>query len=256
MRNIRKLASPNCEERHGGAQPTILIIHYTGTSTGREAEDYYMNVKTDPNAGPISPHYMIERDGSVTQFVEEDKRAYHAGKSWWDGETDINSHSIGIELVNPGHENGYIDFTPEQIESLAELVQDILTRNDIPPHRILGHSDVFPHVTEKRIKPDPGEKLNWAWLAAQGVGLWPEPEQDDYDLAAMVYGDEASLRQAFTEYGYDPSGSMEDIVAAFQRHFQPEAHIEKRAGVPDKDTAAKLHWLLKAKNAYSLFPGP
>jgi N-acetylmuramoyl-L-alanine amidase len=251
MKNIRKLVSPNFNDRAGGIQPTILILHYTGTSTGQEAEDYYMNTKTDPKAGPISPHYMIERDGSVTQFVEEGKRAFHAGKSWWNGETDINSHSIGIELVNPGHDKGYLDFTPEQMESLSKLVKDILTRNDIPPHRILGHSDVFPHVTVDRIKPDPGEKLNWAWLASEGIGLWPQPDKDDYDMAAVLYADPVSLRQAFTEYGYDPNGSDHDVIAAFQRHFQPEAYAQKRQGLADDDTAARLHWLLKAKNAYN-----
>lgn len=248
---MRTLRSTNFNERAGGVRPTILILHYTGTLSGQEAEDYYMNRKSHAQSGPISPHYMIERDGVVTQFVDEDKRAWHAGKSWWDGEQDINSHSIGIELVNPGHDHGYIDFTPEQMASLEALVTGILSRNDILPCRVLGHSDIFPDVTPTRYKPDPGERLDWAWLAARGIGLWPKPQQDDYDMAAILYADETSLRNALTEYGYDPRSKTDEVIAAFQRHFQPEAHFENRAGKADAETAARLHWLLKAKNSHN-----
>lgn len=245
MKNFRKLVSPHFNDRVGVIAPKILILHYTGTTTAQEAEDYYMDIKRHAQSGPVSPHYMIDRDGSVTQFVDESKRAWHAGKSWWAGDQDINSHSIGIELVNPGHDHGYIPFTQDQMDSLRVLVTDILQRNPIPPHHVLGHTDIAPTR-----KPDPGELMDWPWLAAHGIGLWPKPDQDDYDMAAALYPDETSLRDAFTEYGYDPNISTTEVISAFQRHFQPEAHLQNRAGKVDADTAARLHWLLKMKNSY------
>lgn len=245
--NIRKLISPNFNDRAGGAAPGILVLHYTGTQTAKEAEDYYMNIKTHAQSGPVSPHYMIDRDGAVTQFVEEDKRAWHAGQSWWDGRTDLNSHSIGIELVNPGHDWGYIPFTQPQMDALSELTREILSRHTIAAHCVLGHSDIAPLTARK--KPDPGEYFDWAWMAAQGVGLWPAPQQSDYDFGDILLSDLANFRQALTEYGYDPQVTQDEAVRAFQRHFQPEAFQARTAGTPDRETAARLHWLLKAKNS-------
>lgn len=248
MLNIRKLISPNFNDRAGGVQPSILVLHYTGTDTGQEAEDYYMNTKIHAKAGLISPHYMIDRDGTITQFVDEQKRAWHAGQSWWDGKSDINSHSIGIELVNPGHCRQYLSFTGEQMTALAELTRDILSRHDIPAHNIIGHSDISP-ATDRQ-KPDPGEKLDWEWLAAQGIGVFPAPEKDDFAMADVLYDDLASLRQALNEYGYDPRVTDDEAISAFQRHFQADAHHGKAAGIPDRDTGARLHWLLNRKNAF------
>lgn len=248
MHPIRKLISPNFNDRAGGVRPSILVLHYTGTDTASEAEDYYMNVKTHGKSGPISPHYMIDRDGSITQFVDEEKRAWHAGQSWWDGKSDINSHSIGIELVNPGHARQYIAFTNDQMTALAALINDILSRHDIPAHNIVGHSDISPATD--REKPDPGEKLDWEWLATQGIGLFPAPKKDDFDMADVLYADQTSLRDALTAYGYDPKVSDDEAIAAFQRHFQADAHHDKTAGIPDQETAARLHWLLNQKNAF------
>jgi N-acetylmuramoyl-L-alanine amidase len=250
MPDIRKLISPNFDERAAGAKPAILILHYTGTATGLEAEAVYLDPRPPKkkSKGPVSPHYMIDRDGLITQFVDEQKRAWHAGHSWWDGRGDINSHSIGIELVNPGHKYGYLDFTKPQMESLALLVRDILSRHDIPPHYILGHSDIAP-ATERE-KPDPGEKMAWAWLAANGIGLWPDPQQEDYDQSQPLLADSASLRQALTDYGYDPRVTDEEVIKAFQRHFQPEAYAQNRPGISDRETTARLHWLLHRKNAF------
>lgn len=245
---IRKLISPNFNDRAGGVQPSILILHYTGTDTAQEAEDYYMGVKTHGIAGRVSPHYMIDRDGTITQFVDECKRAWHAGQAWWDGRDDINSHSIGIELVNPGHDRTYIPFTTEQMDALAALTLDILSRNSIPAWNILGHSDISP--AKSRNKPDPGEKLDWEWLAAvHDIGLFPQPEADDYAMADVLYADMAGLRQGLCEYGYDPRVSTEEAITAFQRHFQADAHDKGVAGIPDRETGARLHWLLHRKNA-------
>ncbi len=245
---IRKLISPNFNDRAGGVTPSILVLHYTGTDGADEAEEYYMNIRIDPGAGQISPHYMIDYDGRITQFVDEEKRAWHAGQSWWDGKDDINSHSIGIELVNPGHERVYTPFTGAQMDALAELAHDILGRHAIPACNIVGHSDISPATSRK--KPDPGEKLDWAWLAMRGIGLFPVPETSDFDAADRLYTDAASLRRGLNAYGYDSRVSDAEAVSAFQRHFQADAHHNGSAGVPDRDTAARLHWLLNRKNGF------
>lgn len=246
MLKMRKMISPNFNDRANGVKPSILILHYTGTLSAQEAEDYYMNVRRHKASGPISPHYMIDKDGTITQFVDEEKRAWHAGKSWWDGADDINSHSIGIELVNPGHERGYHPFPQAQMDALAELTKGILSRHKIPPHRILGHSDIAPTR-----KPDPGELMNWAWLALKGVGLWPTPAQKDYEQGDLLLKQKDGLRKAFTAYGYDPNLALNEITRAFQQHFQTELFATpERVSTPDRDTAARLHWLLNQKNAF------
>ncbi len=144
--------SPHFNERHGGARPTLIILHATELSQAIDAERIYLDPAGDKTAGPISAHYMIDYDGSVTQFVDEEKRAWHAGKSYWKGETDINSVSIGIELQNNGEE----EFPQKQIEVLAALCKDIMRRHDIPCENILGHSDIAPDR-----KKDPGLHFPW-----------------------------------------------------------------------------------------------
>ncbi|AGH98625.1 N-acetylmuramoyl-L-alanine amidase [Micavibrio aeruginosavorus] len=251
---MRTKNSPNFNERAGGVAPTVLILHYTGTKTAQDAEDVYMDANPPKlkSPGPVSPHYMIDYDGTVTQFVAEDKRAWHAGASWWDGRDDINSHSIGIEIVNPGINYGYVDFTQAQMDALAILVRGILSRNPIPAHYVLGHSDIAPTR-----KPDPGEKLDWAWLAARGIGLWPQPDQRDYDLGDIFLGNAADLHRALTEYGYDPRLKLDELIPAFQRHFQPDAFIDPaRRGRSDRELAARLHWLLRMKNTVTAAPAP
>lgn len=153
--------SPNFGERAGGVNPSLVILHYTGMRTAEEA----LARMCDP-AAEVSAHYCIDEDGTLYRLVPEDKRAWHAGVSIWKGETDINSHSIGIELVNPGHEWGYRPFTEAQYEALIPLLQDIMARYGIPPANVLGHSDVAPGR-----KTDPGELFDWARLAAAGVAL-------------------------------------------------------------------------------------
>ncbi len=159
MKTITKRLSPNCNDRKDGKKPYLIIIHYTGTKTGEEAAKYYLNETVDEQAGPISPHYMIDENGHVTQFVEENKRAWHAGQSVWKGETDINSVSIGIELVNEGEYADYPPFPENQINALVALCSEIMQNNAIPVENILGHSDVAPHR-----KKDPGPSFPWARL--------------------------------------------------------------------------------------------
>src|SRR5262249_30688388 len=149
--------------RREGVCIDMLVLHYTGMATREDA----LARLTDP-AAEVSAHYVIDEDGAAYQLVDEASRAWHAGVSFWRGEGDVNGRSIGIELVNPGHEFGYRDFPKPQMESLTVLARDILARHSIPPINVVGHSDVAPTR-----KMDPGEKFDWRGLAQVGVGVWP-----------------------------------------------------------------------------------
>ena len=145
--------SPNHDTR-GGQAIDILLLHYTGMPSGEEA----LERLCDPNAEPgrVSAHYCIDEAGTTYRLVAEEERAWHAGVASWAGATNINARSIGIELVNPGHEFGYRPFPEAQMHSLMTLSQDILRRHAIPARRVLGHSDVAPLRKE-----DPGELFDW-----------------------------------------------------------------------------------------------
>lgn len=198
--------SPNYGPRKNNISPDMIIIHYTGTDSADEAANYYLNKEIDENCGKISPHYMIARDGTVIQFVSEDMRAWHAGKSCWKGDRDINSRSIGIELVNPGHEKTYMPFTESQMLSLISLCLNILKRHSVPAENILGHSDVAPGR-----KKDPGELFDWQRLAKKGVGFWPEETEEE----------ESDIDGKLISLGYDPDVTPEDRLKAFQMHYVP-----------------------------------
>jgi N-acetylmuramoyl-L-alanine amidase len=193
------LPSPNHDSR-GGAPVSMLVLHYTGMVSAQAA----LSRLCDP-ASKVSAHYTIDEDGTIYAHVPEDRRAWHAGKSFWAGISDVNSHSIGIELVNPGHEFGYRAFPPAQIEALKSLGAGILARHAIAAWNVLGHSDVAPSRKE-----DPGELFPWAELAAAGIGLWPKP-------AGESVGAEALIR-----FGYDPEAPLDKTITAFQRRFRPE----------------------------------
>src|ERR1700688_2427206 len=155
--------SPNHDPRPAGAPIDILVLHYTGMRTAEEALDRLC----DPEA-KVSADYTIDRDGCIYRHVDENRRARHAGVSWWEGERDVNGRSIGIELVNPGHEFGYVPFPEAQIDALMELAHGILARHPIPANRVVGHSDVAPAR-----KMDPGELFPWQQLADAGIGVFP-----------------------------------------------------------------------------------
>jgi N-acetylmuramoyl-L-alanine amidase len=209
--------SPNHGPRAAGTAIDVLLIHYTGMDSAEAALDRLC----DP-AAEVSCHWLIDRDGTVYRLVDEGRRAWHAGQSFWAGARDINSRSIGIELVNPGHELGYPDFPPAQMAALAELSHGILARHPIPPHRVLGHSDVAPGR-----KQDPGEKFDWAWLAAEGIGLWPalEDHAESSDLSRI---------------GYESNDAAS--VIAFQRHWRP-ARVD---GVLDAGTRRRIAQVISA----------
>jgi N-acetylmuramoyl-L-alanine amidase len=212
-------ASPNQGERADGADPDILLLHYTGTATARIALDWLCLPTSQ-----VSCHYLIDDDGGIVQMVGEDRRAWHAGRSYWAGETDINSKSIGIEIQNPGPEAGYPDFPEPQMAAVENLCLDILARHDIPPERVLAHSDVAPGR-----KIDPGEKFDWQRLAAKDVGHWvePAPMADGPVLAVGDKGDPVhTLQDRFRAYGYgleitgEYDMATEQVVYAFQQHFR------------------------------------
>lgn len=155
--------SPNYNDRKNGTAPSLIILHYTGMPTAQGA----LSRMCDP-AAEVSAHYMIDKDGTAYQLVDEEKRAWHAGVSRWNGETDINSHSIGIELVNGGHEIGYEPFPDAQIEALITLCRAIMSRHGIKPEGVIGHQ----HIAPER-KYDPGPTFPWQALADAGVAKWP-----------------------------------------------------------------------------------
>jgi len=209
--------SPNHNDR-GGAPVDMLVLHYTGMQSGAVAIDRLCNT-----AAGVSAHYTIDEDGTVYAHVAEARRAWHAGVSHWAGVDNVNSRSIGIELVNPGHEYGYREFPEDQIASLVTLCHGILLRHPIPSARVLGHSDVAPAR-----KDDPGELFPWARLAEAGIGLWPDTVQSDLGAEAL------------TRYGYDPKASQDKVITAFQRHFRPA----KLDGQWDGECAGLLAGLL------------
>ena len=243
-RNILKVETAHQNSRRDDADIKFLIFHYTGTHTMAHAYSIFTGFDTTTNpSGRVSPHYMVDINGTIIQYVDEEKRAWHAGVSHWDGYTDINSYSIGIELVNPGHENGYTDFHERQIESCIELAKDIISRHNIAPHYVLGHSDIAPDR-----KLDPGEKFPWEQLAKEGIGIWPTPNEDDLQKAPALIADTERLRAPLTEWGYDPDCDLQQCIESLQRHFQPEAFTPSGTSYnPNPDTAARLLCLNRLK---------
>ncbi|WP_293899101.1 N-acetylmuramoyl-L-alanine amidase [Phenylobacterium sp.] len=229
--------SPNFDART--ATPSVLVLHYTGMPTGAEALDRLR----DP-AAKVSSHYLVEEDGRVFRLVAEERRAWHAGVSYWRGRRNLNGESIGVEIVNPGHEFGYRPFPDAQVEAVTALVADIRTRWSIEDRDIVGHSDVAPAR-----KDDPGELFPWKRLAQAGHGLWVEPAAapglpvGEGETGAAVF----ALQAGFTRLGYDlpPSGRFEAettaVVRAFQRHWRPQ----QVDGIADGETRARLIALLR-----------
>ncbi len=228
---ITEKNSPNFNDRKDCASPEYIILHYTGTSAD-EASSVYMD-----NSGELSPHYMVDVDGSITKFVDEGKRAWHAGKSYWNGCDDINSKSIGIEIVNGGHGAGMPEFPAIQIDAVIELCNDISKRNSILPINVLGHSDISIGR-----KIDPGEVFPWEYLAQQGVGFWPEPSDEDFQLNIGV-------RSGLEQLGYMVDCEDVVLVREFQRHYEPHLFKKNLQGQVSENTRALISCLLREKRA-------
>jgi len=230
-RAVTDAPSPNHEPRAAGVPLDTVVLHYTGMPTGAEA----IARLRDP-AATVSAHYLIETGGRVLRLVPEHRRAWHAGAACWAGETDINSRSIGIELVNRGHAWGYHPFPDSQLESLRGLLAEVMQRHTIPPERVLGHSDVAPAR-----KIDPGELLPWRWLADQGLAVWPVPVESPVETPGLAW-----FQDGLAAVGYcvPRSHTLDDatanVLTAFQRRFRPAAVT----GAPDTETAARLRGLL------------
>jgi N-acetylmuramoyl-L-alanine amidase len=235
------IPSPNHGERTKGRAVDMIVLHYTGMPDVEGAIAQLCTPGTD-----VSAHYIVLEDGRIVQSVPEAKRAWHAGVSQWGGEDDINSCSIGIEIINRGHDWGYPDFPLRQIAAVIALCRGIMLRRNVPAHRVLAHSDVAPSR-----KKDPGEKFPWHSLANSGVGHWVQPAPvtrgETLQLGA-ISDDVQDMQTAFAKYGYGIpvtgkyDGATMEVVAAFQRHFRP-ARVD---GVADHSTMATLHALLSS----------
>jgi N-acetylmuramoyl-L-alanine amidase len=236
--NFIEAPSPNFDART--QPPEILVLHYTGMKTGPEALDRLR----DPNEPRVSSHYMVEEDGRIFRLVPEERRAWHAGASYWKGQRNINGVSIGVEIVNPGHEFGYRPFPDAQIAAVIELIGDIRSRWQIGDDRIVGHADVAPGR-----KDDPGELFPWKRIAGAGHGLWVDvPPAPGEPLAEGEEGVGVfALQAGLTRLGYDlpPSGKFDAatkaVVVAFQQHWRQD----KVDGVADGKTRAQLMALLR-----------
>lgn len=244
MLKLIERPSPNFDDRT--LPVSLLILHYTGMETGEAA----VARLCDANA-KVSAHYVIEEDGRIFRLVDEDKRAWHAGLSEWRGEANINSASIGVEIVNGGHDWPAVDgglpaYPDVQINAVIALCKEIMARHDIAAHNVLGHSDVAPSR-----KIDPGEHFPWAGLAAAGVGIWPEVRDEDrralFDIGARDRG-VAILQSGLAQIGYGARVSGEydaataQIIKALQRRFRPK-HID---GIVDIETLGLVKWWAEA----------
>jgi N-acetylmuramoyl-L-alanine amidase len=238
--------SPNHDERKDGRAPDMILMHYTGMQTGEAALQ-----RLTIAASKVSAHYVVFEDGRIVQCVPEELRAWHAGVSSWAGDTDINSCSIGIEIVNPGHEFGYRNFPLRQIAAVIALCKSIVTRRGpISADRILAHSDVAPSR-----KQDPGEKFPLELLSESGIGHWVRAAPLNLDGVTLKPGDRseqvARLQRAFRNYGYgiEDTGvyddATRDVVTAFQRHFRP-ARVD---GIADPSTLLTLRALIETRPA-------
>jgi len=217
-------------ERKDGKSAKYIMMHYTDMLSLQDTIDIL-------NKREVSSHYCVDEDGTVLKFVDEDKRAWHAGRSYWYGETDMNSVSIGIEIQNHGHTNGYKPFPEKQIAAVIELTLEIMKRHNIPAKNIIGHSDVAPDR-----KPDPGHFFPWEELANKhGIGVWAKNVTKEHiEHAENIIGNLSKIEKLFVDIGYAPVGvfgentpTLKDIIIAFQRHYEPELFLDsdKKDGI-------------------------
>ena len=216
--------SPNWDERPAGTSVDTLVLHYTGMQSGKAAIARLRDL-----AARVSSHYVVEEDGTVWRLVDEGRKAFHAGVSHWRGQTGLNDRSVGIEIVNPGHEWGYRPFPPAQIDAVQALCQDILSRHLVPARNVVAHSDVAPDRKE-----DPGELFPWRELASRGVGVWPKAPGDPGDSR-----DPVALLAAI---GYRTDLPIDVLLRAFQRHWAPAAIT----GIADARTLDALRAVARA----------
>jgi N-acetylmuramoyl-L-alanine amidase len=245
--------SPNHGERIGCSAPDMILLHYTGAPAGEtraawlrdpggQALDWLASAQSC-----VSAHYLVHEDGRIVQLVSEARRAWHAGLASWRGEKDINSRSVGVEIVNLGHEAGLPEFPAAQIEAVIALCRSVTSRHRIRPERVLAHSDVAPGR-----KVDPGERFPWDALARAGVGLWLPEATGPSAARPYAEGDEGQPVQALQAmlamfgYGVQITGVYDvptkAVVEAFQRHWR-RSRVD---GIADASTLATLRDLIDA----------
>ncbi|WP_017930993.1 N-acetylmuramoyl-L-alanine amidase [Robiginitomaculum antarcticum] len=242
--DIISAPSPNFNERKSAV--SLLVYHYTGMETGVAALQ-----RLSDQAAQVSAHYLVEEDGRVFALVDEEKRAWHAGVGQWGAITDVNSASIGIEIVNGGHDYGLPDYPDIQIDAVMALSRDILSRHNITPFSIIGHSDLAPDR-----KYDPGEKFPWARLAQIGIGLWPAATETDQRVLFQP-GDRdrgiAVAQRGLAQIGYHlPVNGIfdlrtEQVFTAFQRRFRPD-RVDGKLDVETLAVISELNGLLEPLN--------
>ncbi|RPE72073.1 N-acetylmuramoyl-L-alanine amidase [Pacificibacter maritimus] len=199
--NCQFHASPNFGDRRGGVRPDMIVLHYTAMNCAQDA----LARLCDPEF-EVSAHYLIDSDGRIVQMVDEAKRAWHAGAGAWGNVSDVNSHSIGIELSNAGT----TPFAAAQMDALESLLAQIMRRHKIKPERIIGHSDMAPAR-----KIDPGPRFDWHRLARQGFGVWPAP-------AGALAVDQDAFLQALNLFGYHCEDQKADVIlSVFRDRFRP-----------------------------------
>lgn len=236
MRNKPRLTfverpSPNFNDRKGQAVQ-YLVLHYTAMDTAEAAIERLCDPKTE-----VSSHYVIDEQGVIYRLVAEDKRAWHAGKSFWDGGTDLNTTSVGIEIANPGN----VAFAAAQMASVLSLSKDIVARHNIRAIHVVAHSDIAPDR-----KQDPGELFDWPGLASSGLGVFPAPVQLDYDASRSWTT--AQLTQNLNKLGYQPGLDLKTVVTAFQRHWHQEIFkTPADVGTANAETKARLANLVRRK---------
>lgn len=257
--------SPNFGARPAGGHVDMVLLHYTGMPAGRGLGMAERAIRWLENpVSQVSAHYVVAEDGGITQMVAEADRAWHAGRAYWQGETDINSVAIGIEIAHPGYpfdpallpdvepgdviapHPGYGPFPAPQIARVIALVADIVARHGLDPTRVLAHSDVAPGR-----KVDPGALFPWQDFFNQGLGSWVEPEPVSAD-SGLAYGDSGADVTALQDllgcvgFRIPPSGTFDETtqqaINAFQRHWRPE-RVDGRA---DRSTVATMRRLLVA----------
>ncbi|HVC52440.1 MAG TPA: N-acetylmuramoyl-L-alanine amidase [Stellaceae bacterium] len=225
----RERPSSNHDSRGEPPRIDMLVLHYTGMQSAQAALDRLC----DP-AAKVSSHYVIEEDGTLWRLVPDERRAWHAGVSYWEGGRGLNDVSLGLEIVNPGHEWGYRRFPEAQLGVVEALCRDLTARHRIPAHRVVGHSDIAPDR-----KADPGELFDWPRLARAGIGIWPAPADDLAQRRGQPVGVVARARalSSLARIGYEVvPGNEQPALAAFQRRFRPE----RWDGRLDAETAARL----------------
>lgn len=235
--------SPNYGERKqlrpDRVEPSMIILHYTGMKSAGAA----LERLCDP-ASEVSAHYVVEENGRVHQLVADQHRAWHAGRSYWAGLSDINSASIGIEIVNRGHEFGYEDFPQDQVEAVTKLVASLMGKYSIRADMVLGHSDVAPGR-----KTDPGERFPWRHLARRGIGLWPETTDMDFEAATDLTGQEQIIHDLLIDLGYNPEIDCETLIEAFHRHYVPERFLDgSDPRLVNAETIARILALIRQRN--------